>query len=365
MPKWSWLSRKQDPGDDRSSPDNTPIPPSASTTSSSRKVFPSGLKLLHDGENSIVDLIFVHGLTGDRDKTWTAKDATEPWPRTLLPSKVPNARILTFGYDAYVSDWRGMVSKNRIGNHAMNLLAGVASYREEDDTDNRPIIFICHSLGGLVCEDALATAQQRPEPHIKRILDCCRGIVFLGTPHHGAGLAHWAESLAKAIGVLRQTNAEILAVLKSDSEVLERIQGTFHTMIRARNQNGLAPLEITCFYEQLPLPGVGTVVPMHSAILPGYIPIGIRQNHMGMTKFGALDDPGFVAVAAEIRRWARALGASADESSRTRESAWNPSSPGAGAAPDSRVLRITQGGSQHTGTTTVNGGSLFQGNYVG
>ena len=86
---------------------------------------------------------------------------------------------------------------------------------------------------------------------------------------------------------------------------------------------------------------------------------------MGITKFGALDDPGFVAVAAEIRRWARALGASADESSRTRESAWNPSSPGAGAAPDSRVLRITQGGSQHTGTTTVNGGSLFQGNYVG
>jgi hypothetical protein len=79
-------------------------------------------------------LIFVHGLTGDREKTWTVKDATEPWPKTLLPSKVPNARILTFGYDAYVSDWRGMVSKNRIGNHAMNLLSGVASYREEDDT---------------------------------------------------------------------------------------------------------------------------------------------------------------------------------------------------------------------------------------
>jgi hypothetical protein len=79
-------------------------------------------------------LIFVHGLTGDREKTWTAKDVTEPWPKTLLPSKVPNARILTFGYDAYISDWRGMVSKNRIGNHAMNLLSSVASYREEDDT---------------------------------------------------------------------------------------------------------------------------------------------------------------------------------------------------------------------------------------
>lgn len=79
-------------------------------------------------------LIFVHGLTGDREKTWTAKDATDPWPKILLPSKVPNVRILTFGYDAYISDWRGMVSKNRIGNHAMNLLSSIASYREEDDT---------------------------------------------------------------------------------------------------------------------------------------------------------------------------------------------------------------------------------------
>lgn len=113
----------------------------------------------------------------------------------------------------------------------------------------------------LICYQALATAQQRPEAHIKRVLDCCRGIVFLGTPHHGSGLAHWAESLAKAIGVLKQTNAEILAVLKSDSEVLERIQGSFHTMIRARNQNMLAPIEITCFYEELPLPGIGTVSP--------------------------------------------------------------------------------------------------------
>jgi hypothetical protein len=52
----------------------------------------------------------------------------------LLPAKVPNTRILTFGYDAYVTDWRGMVAQNRIGNHSMNLLATVATYREDDDT---------------------------------------------------------------------------------------------------------------------------------------------------------------------------------------------------------------------------------------
>ena len=66
--------------------------------------------------------------------TWTAKDAAAPWPKTLLPTKLPNARILTFGYDANVVGWRGVISTNRIGNHSMNLLSAVATYREEDDT---------------------------------------------------------------------------------------------------------------------------------------------------------------------------------------------------------------------------------------
>ena len=65
--------------------------------------------------------------------------------------------------------------------------------------------------------------------------------------------------LAQSIGVIKQTNSQILQVLKDDSEVLARIQDSFHTMIRARNKNGLQPIEITCFYEELPLLGVGLV----------------------------------------------------------------------------------------------------------
>lgn len=65
--------------------------------------------------------------------------------------------------------------------------------------------------------------------------------------------------LTKSIGLLKQTNPQILQVLQNDSEVLARIQDSFHAIVRARNQDGMPPIEITCFYEELPLPGIGSV----------------------------------------------------------------------------------------------------------
>ncbi|KAK0622531.1 hypothetical protein B0T14DRAFT_425223, partial [Immersiella caudata] len=276
--------------------------------------FPLGIKLLFDPEHAIVDIVFVHGLGGHRELTWTASGASKPWPQLLLPSKLPNARILTFGYDASVADWNRMVSQNRVANHAWGLLTSLAAHRQGDETSERPIIFVCHSLGGLVCEDALFTSRQRDEKHLNDILRSTRGIAFLGTPHRAANLARWAELFSRHLGLVKQTDKEIAAVLRHDSELLARIQDGFHTMILACNKNNKDTVEIACFYEQLPLPVVGHIVTQDSAILPGYIPIGIHANHMDMAKFGSDNDPGFVSVCAELRRWIKDIGAAAASS---------------------------------------------------
>lgn len=81
-----------------------------------------------------ISIIFIHGLTGDRERTWTAPGASSPWPGSLLPQKLPNARVLTFGYDAYIVDWKGLVSKSRVANHAMDLLTSLANFRDETST---------------------------------------------------------------------------------------------------------------------------------------------------------------------------------------------------------------------------------------
>jgi protein SERAC1 len=74
--------------------------------------------------------------------------------------------------------------------------------------------------------------------------------------------------LAKVIGLLKQTNPQIVAALETDSEVLARIQDEFHTMVRSRNQEGLQPIEITCFFEELPLPGVDVVSKKMILLIP-------------------------------------------------------------------------------------------------
>jgi hypothetical protein len=150
-------------------------------------------------------------------------------------------------------------------------------------------------------------SRKRLEPHLQSILESTRGIAFLGTPHHGVDLAKWAELLCRFVGLIKATNPALVKVLRAESEVLARIKLSFDLVTRSRAAMG-QPIEITSFYETLPIRGIGQVVAKHSAILLGYNPpIGIRANHMDMTRFSSTEDPGFVAVCRELGRWVKGI----------------------------------------------------------
>lgn len=263
--------------------------------------FPDGVEVLYDCSEATIDICFVHGLTGNRVTTWTANGQSTPWPTTLLPPKLSKARILTYGYDAYIVR-RSVASSNRLIDHAMNLLNDLTTDRACCNASTRPLIFVTHSLGGLVCKEAILLSRNNPEAHLRSIFDSTKGIAFVGTPHKGAWMAEWAKIPASALGFMKSINRPLLQILETDNQLLESIQERFWAMIRELREGGRS-LEVTCFFEELPLPLVGQVVSKESATLEGYNSISIHANHSDMVKFGSAEDNGFRRLLGELMRW--------------------------------------------------------------
>jgi len=94
-----------------------------------------------------VDIVFVHGLNGDAIESWTDPDTKSFWPKDFLPNDTPEARVMTFGYNADAAFGNTTAD---IVDHAKDLLSSLIDKREEEDENRRPIIFIAHSLGGIV-----------------------------------------------------------------------------------------------------------------------------------------------------------------------------------------------------------------------
>ena len=98
------------------------------------------------------------------------------------------------------------------------------------------------------------------QPHEHSIWVQTRSILFLGTPNHGAAsLAKLAKFASQLISLVKPTNSKILRTLQRESEVLARIQDSFHAILKTRVHDGLQPIDATYCYEELPFGKFGYV----------------------------------------------------------------------------------------------------------
>jgi hypothetical protein len=74
--------------------------------------------------------VAVHGLGGDAFTTWTHPKSMAFWLRDFLPEQIPDARIMTFGYNADVAFGQ---STAEIADHAKSLLASLVDKRDEPE----------------------------------------------------------------------------------------------------------------------------------------------------------------------------------------------------------------------------------------
>jgi hypothetical protein len=212
---------------------------------------------------TVCSIVFVHGFTGHPVDTWKHKgngqdETGEPpskirkvisstisgnrkhvyWPQDLLPITAPNARILTYGYDTHISHPLGPTrSKSTVYDIAWDFLVSLESERNSEPA--RPLLFIAHSLGGIIIKEALRRShgsvlyQDTLRP--RNIYESTAGIFFFGTPHGGADprgvLQHVAEKIITVVGRF-SANKQVVDTLLPSSERLRELRDEFGPIAR-------------------------------------------------------------------------------------------------------------------------------------
>ncbi|KAG4421365.1 hypothetical protein IFR04_005548 [Cadophora malorum] len=308
------------------------------------KVNGTGFTVLHQPPiPAIVDIIFVHGLQGHARQTWacelnsyrnlrppketsggshhlnirklfsrkhsgSSQDSSESqsgevfWPLDLLPDDCPDARILTYGYDSKVSNFfGGPANQSNIIAHARDLTHKLKRLRL--DCPGRSIIFVAHSLGGIIVKCALCRAADNPA--IIEIFKSTKAVFFLGTPHRGSGKAsigEMARRIASASGL--DTFDQNLRALQVNSIELEMIHESF---VRLYEQNDchfqVITFQETKGYSRIAVLGLSDLIvqPFSSSFTGTEHIESINANHMDMCRFSGKDDQGYQSVVGEMK----------------------------------------------------------------
>ena len=176
----------------------------------------------------------------------------------------------------------------------------------QNPQQGRPIIFICHSLGGLVVQKALLHSDESPDLLYNDVVDSTADVIFMGTPHRGSTLANWGGLGADFAHIVKDVNQAIVKLLRPDSEILFQLRDSFIKLVIRRAKQEKGSIKIKCYFEELGMTLMKKVyrsitslyisslkecqiVTEESAVFEGYPFESIHADHMKIIKFESYD----------------------------------------------------------------------------
>jgi WD40 repeat protein len=280
-----------------------------------------GLHVVHQPDFAALDIIFVHGLGGHSQRTWSKNhDPALFWPELWLPFEpdIGTARILTFGYNA---NFRGASAKSVSGitDFAKELLFEMRFAKDASGADlnigTNPVMFVVHSMGGLVVKKAFLLGVH--DENYKHIVGSISAVIFLSTPHRGTNLA---EILNRVLAASFQTSKNFIADLSKSSPAIEELNEQFRHV---------APrLSIWSFYETVATqigPKKIMVLDKDSSVLgyPAEISRPLQADHHEVCKYSSQADPSYISVKNAIKSIVTTFRSKADRVAEENASAKN------------------------------------------
>ena len=189
------------------------------------------------GQRIEVEIIFMHGLQkssgGLKDayyKTWRTRDKSEVWPKTWLGEKFPNARILSLAYDSCA---RQMPKAGNMSPYLLSetLLHQMVLPAAAIGQNGCPVIFVCHSLGGLIVKEIVVRCQaQKERKEYQNLLLNVKAFFFFATPHRGSDVADWMLKLVTYLPFVNTSSLVEYMELKSTAR--EKTHSEFLSILR-------------------------------------------------------------------------------------------------------------------------------------
>jgi hypothetical protein len=191
-----------------------------------------------------------------KDKVEGVKDAGAKlqesiyWPAEILAKHIPNARVMTFGYDTHVI---GASARNQgtIFSHSRNLLKSLKTTR--GNKPDRALILVSHSLGGILVKETLRRSQVDPGEEMQAIFNATIGVIFFGTPHRGSpGWASFGKGVSGVASLILgvEANSEIIRALLPSGKELELGRESFAKQWVERGKSKDLPAFVVRTYQE-------------------------------------------------------------------------------------------------------------------
>ncbi|KAI0383265.1 hypothetical protein F5Y04DRAFT_250954 [Hypomontagnella monticulosa] len=288
-----------------------PLPLSRQNSRSKDFSDPLGLSLIHGTPECEADIILVHGLGGSSWRTWSWERQPDVfWPEWLRHEDgLSHFRVFTYGYNANFMDSKNPLS---ILDFSKGLLIRMKTYGngDLDYIGMKPIIFVAHSMGGLVVKKALVIGKN--DNLFSVMLSKVRGIMFLSTPHKGS--PH-ARTLNSFLSIMAGRSSKIyISELDGSSTSIEDANEQFRAICGS--------WRLFSLYETLPtrlMSGVRRIiVSKDSGVLnyPGEVSVPVNADHHTISKYSNRLDPNYLLVTNLLRQLTQDLRPQGDKEAR-------------------------------------------------
>ena len=241
------------------------------------------LERVFGSESSLIDVIFVHGLTGDRRGTWISATDGDFWPG-WLERDLEGVSVYSLGYPASLFV--------KLANAEMDLFERAGNILERFaglGIGIRPIVFVAHSLGGLLVKMILRKSSEAADEDWHRVSEATRLVIFLSTPHTGAALASVLKFVPGA-----SSHVDLLA---NKTGFLEDLNQNYRTLTNNRRD-----LATAVYYEKHTTKKI--VVVSRESADPGISnvePVPIDKDHINICKPRDKSDTVYLGIKRRIR----------------------------------------------------------------